>query len=98
MSYSDDDIESVWRKGTTVPGYDPARFRKDACAAWMVRSDYGNRDSAYGWEIDHIDTRGPHILANWRPLQWENNASRQAGPLTCPITSSGDTNVRRARS
>lgn len=98
MSYSDDDIESVWRKGATDPRYDSSRFRKDACGAWMVRSDYGNRDSAHGWEIDHIDPRGGDNLANLRPLQWENNASRQDGPLTCSITSSGETNVRRTRS
>ena len=47
-------ILQVWNKGQVVPGYDSSKYRKDQCGAWMTFSEYGNRSSVYGWEIDHI--------------------------------------------
>ncbi|MEQ8905144.1 HNH endonuclease signature motif containing protein [Ekhidna sp.] len=69
-------VEAVWRKGQTVPGYDSSSVRKDTCGAWMKRTEYGNTDSEYGWEIDHIipaSKGGTDALSNLQPLQWENN-------------------------
>ncbi len=71
------------------------RPRKDECGAWMFRADYGNRRSIYGWEIDHsspVEHGGTDELLNLRPLQWKNNASKQDGKLTCPVTADGPTN------
>lgn len=28
-------LDAVWNKGTVVAGYDPAKYRKDNCGAWM---------------------------------------------------------------
>ncbi len=92
----DDLVKQVWQKGKVVPDYDPARFRKDQCDAWMAFADYGNRDSKLGWEIDHIkpkDDGGTDELSNLRPLQWGNNASKSAGRLVCVVTSSGEKNI-----
>ncbi len=98
MSFTNSVIQWVWEKGKIVPGNDPNVFRKDDCDAWIKRTEYGNRQSSYGWEIDHIkplSKGGTNDLANLRPLQWENNASKQEDRLVCVVTSSGTQNVRK---
>jgi hypothetical protein len=98
MASTDEIIQKVWEKGLTVSGNDPKIWRKDQCRAWIRRRFYGNRKSQYGWEIDHIkpkDDGGTDDLFNLRPLQWMNNAEKQEGRLTCPVTSSGVDNIRK---
>lgn len=98
MSFTEDTIQKVWEKGSVVPNNDPKVWRKDQCAAWIARNKYGNRNSQYGWEIDHIKPKsegGGDELSNLRPLQWENNTSKESGRLTCPVTASGKDNVRK---
>jgi hypothetical protein len=93
LKYSDDEIEEVWEKGDMVVNYNPKIFRKDGCGAWIKKSDYGKRDSAYGWEIDHKDPYGPDDISNYRPLHWKNNvATSDSGKLTCPVQANGDRN------
>jgi len=98
MGYSDDLVQKVWEKGKVVSNNDPNVWRKDKCDAWMRRGHYGNRNSQYGWEIDHIipeSEGGTDALSNLRPLQWENNASKQAGRLVCVVISSDTKNIRK---
>jgi 5-methylcytosine-specific restriction endonuclease McrA len=97
MTYQDDAVQRVWEKATQIPDNDPSVWRQDQCKAWIGKREYGNRKSQYGWEIDHITPKsegGSDVLSNLRPLQWENNASKQAGRLVCVVTSSGGNNVR----
>lgn len=97
MSFSDAMIEAIWQKGTIVPNYDPAQWRKDACGAWIARAARGDRNSLFGWEVDHIvpESRGGgNDTSNLRPLQWENNAVKADGRTDCALTSNGNTNVR----
>lgn len=88
MSFSESSIQKVWEKATVVPRYDPNFWRKDQCEAWIGRSSYGDRNSKYGWEIDHItpvSQGGGDELSNLRPLHWQNNAATQDGRLTCVV-------------
>jgi len=95
MVWSNEMIQKVWEKGQVVSGNDPNVWRKDECGAWIGRQSYGNRNSKYGWEIDHISPGGPDTLSNLRPLQWENNVDKSDGRLKCNVTSSGKDNVKR---
>lgn len=97
MAWSEDMIQKVWEKATRVTNNDPNIFRKDQCGAWINRSQYGNRDAKYGWEIDHITTvsdQGGDELSNLRPLHWENNCRKQDNRLTTFVTSKGNENIR----
>lgn len=68
-------VETVWRKGKTIPGYPASKYRKDSCGAIIQRSMYGKK-TKNGWEIDHdkpVSKGGGDELSNLKPLQWENN-------------------------
>jgi HNH endonuclease len=69
----------VWAKGALIPGFDPAIWRYDICG-WPMRFwDFGNRESQFGWESDHIQPEslgGSDGLHNRQPLHWQNNAAK----------------------
>jgi len=76
----------VWIKGGVIPNFSPAIWRWDACGAVIRYDDFGDRESEYGWEIDHIIPEirnGSDHITNLQPLHWENNASKGDGPLVC---------------
>lgn len=79
MDFSEEIINLVWGKGKVVVGYDSLKWRQDDYGMWIGRDVYGNRDSKYGWEIDHIipvSSNGSDSLHNLRPLHWESNLAR----------------------
>ncbi len=73
--------DAVWSKGNFAPGLDPALWRADEYGALMYRPHYGNRDSEFGWEDDHVYPAalgGLSALFNRRPLFWRNNTERNS--------------------
>lgn len=80
MAYFDDKtINNVWEKATVVSSEQANVWRKDYAGAWIKKSEYGNCDSQYGWEIDHqkpVSKGGTDNTVNLKPLQWENNRSK----------------------
>jgi len=72
--FSPEVVEAVWQKARTMGVHETLRV--DAWGWTIVRSDFGNTRSRYGWEIDHIlpvSQGGGDELINLQPLQWENN-------------------------
>lgn len=99
MSFTADTIQKVWEKAEIVEYADPNEWRKDQCGAWIGRKYYGNRNSQYSWEIDHttpISSGGTDDLSNLHPLQWQNNAAKEGGRLTCVVAASGQENASTA--
>lgn len=94
-------IQKIWEKGLIVDNFNPQLVRKDACGAWIVRNAYGNRNNAFGWEIDHIfptTLGGDENEINLRPLQWENNLSKSNDypSYNAAVQSDGNNNVRKS--
>jgi hypothetical protein len=92
MSFSDEIVQKVWEKGYVESHNDPSVWRTDDCRAWMKRDMYENRESEYGWEIDHINPDGGDDLSNLRPLQWKNKMDKVDGKLKCNVTADGVNN------
>lgn len=79
MEVTEEIKELVWGHSTKVKGYDPDLFRKDSAGAWISFGEFGNRNSQYGWEVDHIyptSLGGDDQIENLRAMQWENNVSK----------------------
>jgi 5-methylcytosine-specific restriction endonuclease McrA len=70
---------AVWQKARKIPDYQEHLWRYDKCGNPMKWTEYGNRNSQHGWEIDHIMPvahGGGDDLPNLQPLYWQNNASK----------------------
>lgn len=96
-TFSGSEVDSVWRKGQVVPGYNPDDYRKDAAGAWIMRAMYG-KQTEYGWQIDHIipvSKGGSDCMSNLQPLQHENNLSKNDNyPTWIAVrTASGNCNI-----
>jgi len=92
-NWTEKTIQDVWEKGEVVENNDSSEWRKDQCGAWIAMSKYGDRNSQYGWEIDHISSGGENVLSNLRPLQWRNNVDKSDGRLKCNVTADGINNI-----
>ncbi len=97
MNLTKDDLDKIWAKAEHC-GADNEKngYRKDQCGAWIKRSEYGNRNSHYGWEADHIKPAangGSDAIGNLRPLHWENNAAKSDGRLVCVVKANGNQNA-----
>jgi 5-methylcytosine-specific restriction endonuclease McrA len=79
---------AIWEKGSPVPNYPSNLWRRDKCGIPMKYLEHGNRESEYGWEIDHINpisNNGTDSISNLQPLNWKNNADKSDKlNWTCP--------------
>ena len=90
MELTEELKRAIWEKGVVDDKYPSERVRKDACGAFMLYEDFGDRNSIFGWEIDHIYPASKlkqrngitaeqiDDIRNLRPLNWRNNASKGA--------------------
>lgn len=86
----DEEIKkAIWVKMSSAPGKDPTKFKLDACGALIEWDKYGDRQSDYGWEADHVVPKS--LLqskgvpedeyddeVNLRPMHWKNNDSKSS--------------------
>ncbi len=87
-TYKENEKLLVWSMAATVPGYNSAKYRKDTCGAWICYESFGDRNSKYGWEIDHIFPTakgGNHHISNVQPLHWKNNLAKADGNQVCVV-------------
>jgi len=95
MAWTNHQKSVAWNKARIVGNNDPNVWRQDECGAWIKWDAYGDRNSQYGWEVDHItsqDHRGTDVDSNLRALQWQNNVSKGSGRLKCAVTAHGQNN------
>lgn len=100
MLLDENKINQIWEKGIPVDGVDSAKFRKDACGAWIARNKFEKSDSDFGWGVDFIYPRskgGGEEPENLRPLNIRNNISKAdsyPSYVAC-FTSNGEINIRK---
>ena len=84
-------IEQVWQKGSILFEQSGMFWRKDIYGSIILYDKYGDTNSKFGWEIDHIDPNakvGKDDLSNLQPLQWENIRKKSDDfPRECKMNS-----------
>lgn len=94
----------VWNKAPFIDITRPELGKLDTCRACIKEKYYGDRDSDYGWEIDHIIPEKilkaagvPQDLIdhidNLRPMHWKNNLDKSDYFPKYPATVSAAGNI-----
>lgn len=63
-----DQIDNAWESAKKLRGEDPDKYRQDPYGNKMYKNSYG-RNSAMGWEVDHIKPEARGGLDTARNLQ-----------------------------
>ena len=98
----------AWNAAIIVDEYSPDRIRKDACGAWIAYDDFNNKESMFGWEIDHVyPTSRLNMMGiprklwnhplNIRAMHWKNNFSKANSfpQYTSAVVDCGFTNMQQ---
>ena len=101
-NFTQEEIDSVWKKAIIQPGNNPDIFRKDYAGAWIKKDQYGNANSQYGWVIDHLKPLakdGTYDSDNLYPLHYKNNLSKGDNypEWSTALSSDGVNNVDRVQ-
>jgi hypothetical protein len=75
-------IQAVWHKSEIKTKHAP--LKPDAFGSLMWEQGYGNTNTKFGWEIDHINPvsrGGGDELENLQALQWEHNRHKRDNVL-----------------
>lgn len=75
-SYTEDELNRIFAKGTPIAGRDENEWRKDACGHTIARSKYWHTNDDEGWEVDHMYPDGGDGMDNLRPLQVSANRAK----------------------
>lgn len=82
-----DQIDKAWNNAKAIRGKSPDQYRQDPYGNTMSRTSYG-KESASGWEVDHIK---PKSLGG-------SDATRNLQALNTGVNrSKGDSVVKRSR-
>lgn len=63
-------------------------IRKDRKGNEIMWARYGDRDSVYGWEVDHVialANGGSDHISNLQALQWKANVEKSDKPSPTPV-------------
>lgn len=74
-----DQIDKAWESAKKLRGEDPDKYRQDPYGNKMYKDSYG-RNSAMGWEVDHIKPEakgGSDAARNLQALNTGVNRSKQ---------------------
>lgn len=80
MSYSEEEKSTIWYQ-TTKPlsSYSHSLYAIDKTGNEIHYIQYGNTDSEFGWEIDHIIPvvlGGKTVFSNLRAIHWRINRAK----------------------
>lgn len=69
-------LRRIWNTATPATPLDPDLYRLDNYFRPMKFTEYGNRNSKHGWEVDHIlpvSLGGTDHPSNLQALNWKSN-------------------------
>jgi hypothetical protein len=70
---------TAWNRASPIDRFDANLWRRDRFGSAIKWTDYGDRSSDYGWEIDHrvpTSLGGLNLASNLEALHWRNNVAK----------------------